>query len=174
MTNIDRINGYGVEIVDYIELSTKQPNYIEKIERSEARYDHELDGVNILLNIDCPICGGHTVQSRSYVFVNPVLEVPRPTCAAVVECTHCAVVQTYRVDSNTSLDEYIFYLNEALVPNWIDAVSKDDRVHAWRRDNLFNVANGRPTQEFWKYQTNPMVASITEKYRDTLGALSRC
>ena len=173
MTNIERLNGYGVEIVDYVELSTKQPNRIEKIERSAMHNDHELDGVNILLNIKCPICGRHTVLSRSYAIVNPVFETPRPLCTAVVGCAHCAAVQTCRIPSSMSLDEYKFYLNEALVPNWIDAVSKDDRVHAWRRDNLFNVVNNKLTQEFWEYQANPMLASIIERHKSTLEALSR-
>lgn len=149
-------------------------DYIEKIERNEVHNDHELDGVNILLNIDCPICGEHTVLSRSYTFVNPVSKDPRPMCAGIIGCAHCAAVQTYHVGFNTSLDEYKYLLNEALVPNWIDAVSKDDRIHAWRRDNLFNVVNGRPVQEFWEYQLNPMLASIVERHKETLDALSRC
>lgn len=147
-------------------------NYIEKIERNETHNNHELDGMYILLNIDCPICGGHTVLSRSYVFVNPVLEAPRPLCAAVVGCAYCAAVQTIHIDPDMPLDEYKYLLNEVLVPNWIDAVSKDDRVHAWRRDNLFNVVNGKPTREFWEYQTNHMLKSIMERHKKTLDMLA--
>lgn len=147
-------------------------DFIEKIERSEVHNDHELNGVNILLNIDCPICGGHTVLSRSYVFVNPVSKNPRPSCTAVVGCAHCAAVHTYYVDISMSLDEYKHFLNEALVPNWIDAVSKDDRIHAWKRDNLFNVVNGKPAQEFWEYQMNPMLASIVKRHKGTLDMLA--
>lgn len=127
-------------------------DYIEKIEKNEcAMCDYELDSVHISLNIDCPICGKHEVYSRTCITKNPILLRDRPKCVGVVGCFYCDMILQTMVEPNMTLDEYKDYLNQALVPNWLDAVSKDDNIHAWKRDSLFDVANGKQSREFWEY-----------------------
>ena len=150
-------------------------DFIEKITDNHRWTNNALENTLVLLNIDCPICGKHEVCVKSVIANNPVIiEGDMRLCIVSVGCEPCGETMTWYSDPDLTMDEYKDWINKGLVYDWLDAVSKDSNIHAWRRDNLFNVANGGKPQEFWEYMLPLRLASIIERHKGTLDALSRC
>ena len=150
-------------------------DFIEKIVDNRRWTNNELENTVVLLNIDCPICGKHEVYVRSAVVNNPmIIGDDMCQCIVTVGCSPCGELMVWYANPDLTMDEYKVWINKGLVYDWLDAVSKDPNIHAWRRDNLFNVANGGKSQEFWEYMLPLRLAPIIERHKGTLDALSRC
>ena len=150
-------------------------DFIEKIVDNRRWTNNELENTVVLLNIDCPICGKHEVYVRSAVVNNPmIIGDDMCQCIVTVGCSPCGELMVWYANLDLTMDEYKVWINKGLVYDWLDAVSKDPNIHAWRRDNLFNVANGGKSQEFWEYMLPLRLAPIIERHKGTLDALSRC
>lgn len=127
-------------------------DFIEKIETGPKYTDYELENTTALLNIDCPICGKHEVYARTYVVDNPwILNGDSTVCVASIGCIFCDEQLISHMDPDLSMEDYRNFINQAAVYNWLDAVSKDPNVHAWKRDRLFDVVNGKEPLEFWQH-----------------------
>ena len=127
-------------------------NFIEKITDNRRWTNDALENTVVLLNIDCPICGKHEVYVRSTIFNNPVIvggDMRR--CSVVVGCVPCGELMVWCANPDLTMDEYKDLINKALVYDWLDAVDRDSNVHAWRRDKLFDIANGIKPPEFWQH-----------------------
>lgn len=127
-------------------------DFIEKIVDNRRWTDNELENTIVLLNIDCPICGKHEVYVRSAVVNNPmIIEGDMRQCIVRVGCEPCGELMVWYADPDLTMDEYKEWINKALVYNWLDAVSKDSNIHAWKRDRLYDVVNGVKPPEFWQH-----------------------
>ena len=147
-------------------------DFIENIEQGVRYTDYELENTTILLNIDCPICGKHDVYVKSYAINNPVLVEDTTVCTAVIGCAFCSEQMIYYVDPNLPMRDYKEFINQIMVYNWLDAVSKDPNVHAWRRDRLFDVANGQKPLEFWEHALDARLRSSMNRHRKALDMLA--
>lgn len=143
--------------------------YIEKIEKGDDP-NHELHGMKILLNIDCPTCGKHEVCSRSYMVYNPMLISSDPHITITVGCAYCNELAIWHGDPHLSAESYEMILDRSLVPDWLDRMSRNDNIHAWKRDNLFNIANGGESEEFWEHAGRVRMKAVLARYREYGGA----
>ena len=141
-------------------------DFIEKIEDNRRWTNNALENTRVLLNIDCPICGKHEVCVRSAVFQDPT-EIPRDArhCAVVVGCIPCGELMVWYADPDMTMDTYKDWINKALVYHWLDAVDKDPNIHAWKRDKLFDVANGNEPLEFWEHALDARLRSSRNRHR---------
>jgi len=127
-------------------------DFIEKIADNRRWTNDALENTTVLLNIDCPICGKHEVYVRSVIINNPLFvgENARQ-CTVVVGCIPCGELMVWDANPDLTMDEYKNWINKGLVYDWLDAVDRDPNIHAWKRDRLYDVANGIEPPEFWQH-----------------------
>lgn len=142
-------------------------DFIEKIELGPRYTDYELENTTILLNIDCPICGKHEVYARSFVINNPVLTDGDVRGTMTIGCIPCGEQIVSYIWPELTMEDYKDFINKAMVYNWLDAVSKDPNVHAWRRDRLFDVANGKEPSEFWRHAYDARLRVCASRHKES-------
>lgn len=131
---------------DYIGKITHSPFYCNK------RY--KINGMNIDLKVECPICHNHSVSAFSYTLEGIFSDVKGMSTIRCVNCSEGRII-SFRPDID--LDEYKAIINYE-VPNWLKAIEKDDKIHAWKRRCLYDVVNGNEQMPFLVFASRELDA----------------